>query len=871
MAANSVSGYTIKAKIYITLGILFAFMLIASASYNTISQRSMVEHLVENQTHIMAETYFDSINTLMLTGGMANRDIPRQKLLSRPEVLDARIIRAPAVTKIYGAGSDYAKPVDDYDKRGLAGEEIQEIREGEGGRILTMVVPMPASKDYRGVDCIQCHIAPEGEILGAIRLDYSLKDLDESVFTDISISILMNSALMIAGLLSIGVLIAKVVTRPLETLTIKMQGVAEGTANFREKIHIDSRDEMGRLAGLFNQATARFAGIIDDTHKQAQETMRVKKALDNNSTPTTMSDKNNVLIYMNNAAAQLFHEMQPLWQQEAADFNVEKIMGARMHEFLPVGDMRSRLGYMLDKEVILDGEIAGRSMRLVAGPVYDDQAEYIGSVTQWLDRTEILQREQEEQRRLQEERDIAAANQQIKVALDNVSSSVMLANTEREIIYMNKTATRLFSEAEADIRQDLPNFNAAKLIGTNIDGFHKDPSHQMGLLNKLQGIFQSELEIGGRTMRIIANPVIDQQGQRLGTAVEWTDRTDEVQVEREIDNLIDAASAGDLERRLQTADKSGFFLQLSQGFNRLLDQLTNVFEDIDTVMGFMADGDLKHKIDKQYSGAFGKVKDNINQSIANVEQTVTKLREINQQVNTAADEISDGNANLSARTEQQAANLEETAASLEELTSTVKNNADNAQQANQIASQARTSAERGGDVVARAVEAMSQISHSSGKIAEIISVIDGIAFQTNLLALNASVEAARAGEQGRGFAVVANEVRNLASRSAEAAKEISALIKDSVDKVETGSELVNETGESLNAIVHEVKRVGDIIAEIAAASKEQSSGIDQINQAVTQMDDMTQQNAALAEETSAASANMRSNVNDMQGVMDFFR
>ncbi len=285
----------------------------------------------------------------------------------------------------------------------------------------------------------------------------------------------------------------------------------------------------------------------------------------------------------------------------------------------------------------------------------------------------------------------------------------------------------------------------------------------------------------------------------------------------------------------------------------------------------VAAGDLGSLIEvrsRDETGALMQALKDMNDSLAKV---VGEVRVGTDTIATASSQIAAGNMDLSSRTEQQASSLQETAASMEELTSTVKQNADNARQANQLAVTASGVALKGGSVVAQVVDTMGAINSSSRKIVDIIGVIDGIAFQTNILALNAAVEAARAGEQGRGFAVVAAEVRNLAQRSAGAAKEIKTLIGDSVQKVEEGSKQVAQAGQTMDEIVDSVKRVTDIMAEITAASQEQSTGIEQVNQAITQMDQVTQQNAALVEEAAAAAASLREQASNLSQVVSVFK
>ena len=549
----------------------------------------------------------------------------------------------------------------------------------------------------------------------------------------------------------------------------------------------------------------------------------------------------------------------------------------------------------------------------------------------------------------------------INQALDNTATGVLIIDKDFKIIYLNRSGTHLFTDSEAEIRRMLPHFDADRLLGAQIDVLHPNPSEHRRLLQSLTTTDHERMVWGNLSIDVNITPIIN-HGEHLGWIKEFTNRSAEVAIEREVNEVMHAALQGDFGKRIVLTDKEGFFKVLGGSLNqtleyqqRMIDELMHVFAaiskgdltqtvtskysgslerlkndvnatvasltsmihaiqqatnaaqqgdftkriDLSDKLGFsrdlseslnqtleynqrmidelmrvfsaVANGDLTQTITSNYAGSLEQLKNDVNTTISKLTTVVASIQQTVDTVNDAIEEINKGNINLSQRTEEQAASLEQTAASMEQMTGTVRQSADNAERATQLAVSAKERAQQGGKVVNSAVAAMTEINNSSRKVADIIGVIDEIAFQTNLLALNAAVEAARAGEQGRGFAVVATEVRNLAQRSAAAAKEIKRLIQDSVGKIIEGTHLVNESGTTLEEIVTSVIKVSDIILEIAAAGKEQSAGITQVNRAVDQMESMTQQNSALVEEGTAASESMREQAENLKELVKFFK
>jgi methyl-accepting chemotaxis protein len=414
----------------------------------------------------------------------------------------------------------------------------------------------------------------------------------------------------------------------------------------------------------------------------------------------------------------------------------------------------------------------------------------------------------------------------------------------------------MFNRAEAGIRRQLSNFSVVNLMGTHLDDFHRAFSHQLLHTDSATGASTVNVDLGEHIMEVVVSEVIDPHGKHLGSVAEWQDRTAEVKVEKEVAAILVSAVMGDFTQRIVMQGKLGFFRELSESINQLMQTTECAINEAARVFHVLSHGDLSVKITNHYSGTLGQLKEDANSMVDDLNTIIGQIRDVSESIHSAVKEIATGNASLSHRTEEQAASLEQTAASMQELTSTVQQNSDNAKHASGLAVSASNTAVKGAAVISQVVNMMEGINESSRKVVEIISVIDNIAFQTNILALNAAVEAARAGEQGRGFAVVAGEVRSLAQRAASAAMEIKNLIAVSVERVEDGSKLVTEAGLTMGEIVNAIHGVTAIMSEISAASAEQTAGIEQVNLAICQMDDATQQNAVLVKQAAAATESL---------------
>ena len=681
-------------------------------------------------------------------------------------------------------------------KQALAGNQEEAIAtmKGEAGRKYKWVVQAINS-------------------LVAIKQKIAQEKYDDSVAMFMTTRTIMSVSCVVgivAGLL-FGWLVARFISRSLADLLTAAQALGGGDLDARS--HVTTRDEVGTLAGVFNQMA---------------DSMR-----------TTREEQQTMLQQSQEQAMEIKGLTDAIGKSQAMiEFNMDGVVITANENF------QRALGYRLD-------EIKGQHHRLFCEPAYTSSHEYT-AFWQKLNRGEfdagVYKR-------------IGKGGKEIWIQASY--NPILDANGKVYKVVKFATDVTVDKSRSADVEGRLKAINKAQAaIEFNLDGTILKAND-----NFLACVGYSFEEIKGQHHRMFCEPAYASSA--------------------EYHAFWQKLNRGDLDAgTYKRIGKGGKEIWLQASYNPIIDangkvckvvkyatditaqkqaqaELEACMAEAQTALGALAEGDLTHVMQGNYQGQLEKIKTSVNGALANLSETITTVRGAVEAVSNGSEEISKGNEDLSQRTSEQASALEETSASMEEMTSTVKQNADNAKQANQLAIAARDTADKGGSVTRKAVDAMGEINKSSKKIADIITVIDEIAFQTNLLALNAAVEAARAGEHGRGFAVVAAEVRNLAQRSATAAKEIKGLINESIQRVNDGSDLVNQSGKTLEEIVSSVKRVTDIIAEITAASQEQASGIDQVNKAVMSMDETTQQNAALVEQTTSAAQSMKEQAKEL--------
>ena len=696
--------------------------------------------------------------------------------------------------------------------------EMAEIRQ----RVLAL------SRDYRkdaAIDLQRGELAEKAKVLnealdGLVRENE--RQADESFASSQSLSNTLNTIMTVLSLggILIGIVtvwfISKLIVDNLKNVLDAAHHLQNGDLAHRSTVTV--HDEIGKLAAAFNHMAEKLSDMV---HNQERE----------------IEKKTAEVAGLTNAISK---------SQAVIEFNVDGTVITANENF------QKALGYGLN-------EIKGQHHRMFCDPAYTSRGEY-QLFWQKLNRGEFDSGVYPRRRKDGKEIWIQASYNPI---LDPHGKVVKVTKFATDI-----TAQKLAALESEGVLKAVDRGQA--VIEFNLDGTVRTANDIF-----LGALGYSLNEIKGQHHRMFCDPAYTSSGEyqafwqklnggdadagvyrRLGKGGK------EIWIQASYNPIFDLS--GKPYKVVKFATDITAQKQAAAAMERLVAEAQDV-------LGRLAENDLTQEMTGTYAGELEKIKASINAVVHNLSNTIGSVRTAVESVTTAAEEITKGNEDLAQRTSEQAGSLEETSASMEEMTSTVKQNADNAKQANQLAANARETADKGGSVTRRAVDAMGEINKSSSKIADIITVIDEIAFQTNLLALNAAVEAARAGEHGRGFAVVAAEVRNLAQRSATAAKEIKGLINESIQRVNDGSELVNQSGKTLEEIVTSVKRVTDIIGEITAASQEQASGIDQVNKAIMSMDETTQQNAALVEETTSAAQSMKEQAKELVRQVNMFK
>jgi methyl-accepting chemotaxis protein len=599
---------------------------------------------------------------------------------------------------------------------------------------------------------------------------------------------------------------------------------------------------------------------VTEERRAADEAARLKSSIAGSGTAQMTVDLDLLITSVNPASANLIRDNIATFQEAfpGIDFSGE-LVGVCIDIFHKDPALQRRvLGDPNNLPYQADINVGDLTFALNISAMRDNDGNHIGANLEWQDVTAA--------------RAQASRAESLFSMIEGASSMFMTCDRDLKITYMNPTLKTMLQKYASDIRKEIPSFDPNNLIGECIDVFHVNPAHQRNLLGNVSQLpVKAEIKVGELEFIVTATALYDDQGNHIGNGAEWEDINDLAISRREVFSLIDSCKDGDMSSRGSLDNLSELFKPIMQGINEVVDAMAAPMNETMDIMEQVSRKDMTARITGDYKGDHLRLKDNVNSAIANLETALNQARDAAGQVNSASVQISDGSQSLASGANEQASSLEEISASLEELTSMTNQNADNASQANTLAEEAKNASAKGTESMVRMSDAINKIQESAEQTAKIVKTIDEIAFQTNLLALNAAVEAARAGDAGKGFAVVAEEVRSLAARSAEAAKNTADMIEESGKNAEGGVRISEEVAGSLTEIQQQSNKTADLMAEIAAGSKEQAAGLTQINDGVSQMDTVTQKNAANSEQSAAAAEELSAQAQSLTDMIAQFK
>ena len=634
-----------------------------------------------------------------------------------------------------------------------------------------------------------------------------------------------------------GFLLVRGITRPLGRAVTVAESVAAG--RFDDDTSTGSTDETGQLL----RAMGQMQVSLKQAAIEAELNQRLRTTLEGVTANVMIADVDLNVLFVNRAVLTMLSAAESDIRKDLPNFQTSKVLGSNIDIFHKnPAHQRAMLG-KLRETYRAQIQVGGRTFGLIATPIFAAAGERIGTAVEWQDMTAALAARELELK-------LMADNARIRSALDSLPVSVTISNADAVLVHATpaaKTLLQLLAGA---------GFNADNFYGSKLSSLFNNPDTAAQFDRAVQSGESVDMEMQGRQMRLLARPIVDAAGVRLGRVTHWVDRTEEIKSEQEVADIVEAAGRGDFSGRVSTQGKTGFLANLSNGMNGLLATSEQGLGDVAEVLEAFAKGDLTQRMERDYSGLFGKVQESANSTAENLTRVIGEVRAAADALTGAANQVSATAQSLSQAASEQAASVEETTASIDVMSASISQNSDNARVTDGMATKTSKEAVDGGSAVSQTVTAMKQIASKIG-------IVNDIAYQTNLLALNAAIEAARAGEHGKGFAVVAAEVRKLAERSQEAAKEIGDLASNSVTTAERAGKLLDE-------IVPSIQKTSELVQEIAAASAEQSESVTQIGGAMGQLSKATQQNASASEELAATSEELSGQAQQLQESIAFF-